>query len=78
MKNKFIKYYIAAFYFCSTLVLFAQPGSGSDNGGIDDSGATDTTPAPIGDYLWVLAIIGLVLVYLKFRAIHKQAHTDSK
>jgi len=79
MKNNFLKYYIAAFYFCSTVVLFAQPGAGSDNGGIDDAGTADTTPAsPIGDYLWVLALIGLVLVYLKFRTIHKQIQHDSK
>lgn len=77
MKNKFLKYYIAVFYFCSTLLLCAQPGSGSDNGGLDDNGALDTTPAsPIDDYLWILAVIGLVLVCLKFRAIQKEIKND--
>jgi len=64
MKNKFIKYYIAAFYFCSTFVLFAQPGVVDETDG-------DTTPgAPIDDYLWVLAVIGLICVFVKLRAMH--------
>jgi hypothetical protein len=80
MKNNFLKYYIAAFYLCSTFMLFAQPGDG--NGGTGDGaleGGGDTTPAaPIDDYLWVLALITLVFVYLKFRVIHKQLQSDSK
>jgi hypothetical protein len=36
----------------------------------------DPDPAPINDYLWVLALIGLFFVYLKFRAIHKQIKTN--
>ena len=72
MKNTLLKYYIAAFYLCSTFVMFAGPGTGSDNGGIDDDGTADITPgAPIDDYLWVLGIIGLVFVFMKFRAIQK-------
>jgi hypothetical protein len=72
MKNNVLKFYITAIYFCSTVMLFAQPGSGSNNGGIDDSGASDTTPgAPIDDYVWVLALVGLVFVYMKFRSIQK-------
>jgi hypothetical protein len=73
MKNNVLKIYIAAFYFCSTFVLFAQPGAGSDNGGVDGDGTGDVTPgAPIDDYIWVLALIGLVFVFLKYRAIYKQ------
>lgn len=74
MKNNLLKYYIPAFYLCSTFVMFSQPGSGSDNGGIDDSGASDTTPAaaPIDDYVWVLALIGIVLVFMKFKSIQKK------
>ena len=72
MKNRLLKYYIATFYLCSTFVMFAQPGTGSNNGGVDDGGATDTTPgAPIDNYVWVLAIIGLIFVFMKFRAIQK-------
>jgi len=67
MKNNFLKYYIAAFYFCSTIVLFAQPS------GVDETDG-DTTPAtPIDDYLWVLGIIGLVFVFIRFRAFYIKA-----
>lgn len=74
MKNNFLKYYTTAFFFCSTFMMFAQPGSGSDNGGIDDSGEADITPGtPIDDYVWILALIGLTFVFLKFRAQVKQS-----
>jgi hypothetical protein len=33
----------------------------------------DTTPgAPIDDYVWVLAVIGLIFVFMKFRAIQNK------
>ena len=68
MKNTTLKYYITAFYLCSTLIMFAQPG-GNDTGN-NLEGDNDTTPgAPIDNYIWVLAIIGLILVFMKFRAI---------
>lgn len=60
MKNKLLKYYIAVFYICSTFTLFAQPGT-DDNG--SDLEGTDTPAAPIDDYVWVLALIGLVFVF---------------
>lgn len=69
MKNNFLKYYITAFFFCSSFMIYAQPGSGSDNGGIDDDGSSDTTPAPIDDYVVVLALVGLALVFIKVRPI---------
>ncbi len=71
MKNNALKYYMTAFYFCSTIVMLAQdPGTG---GGVDNDGTTDTTPAeaPIDDYVWVLAVVGLLFVFMKFRAIQK-------
>ncbi len=71
MKTKLLKYYITAFYLCSTFVMVAQPGDGSDGAPLE--GDTDTTPAaPIDDYVWVLAAIGLLFVFLKFQAIAKQ------
>ncbi len=73
MKNNLLKYYIATFYLCSTFVMFAQtdPGAG---GGVDNDGTGDQTPVatPIDDYVWVLALVGLVFVFLKFRAIQKR------
>lgn len=72
MKKNLLKYYIAAFYLCSTLVMFAQIDPGTD-GGVDNNGTTDTTPdAPIDDYVWVLALIGLIFVFMKFRAIQNK------
>jgi hypothetical protein len=69
MKNTALKYYIAAFYLCSTFVLFAQPGDTAP-GGLEGDG--DTTPgALIDNYIWVLAVIGLIFVFMKFRAIQK-------
>lgn len=70
MKNTVLKYYIAAFYLCSTFAVFAQPGGNDTGGGLEGDG--DATPAaPIDDYVWVLAIIGLLFIFMKFRAIQK-------
>jgi hypothetical protein len=68
MKNNILKYYITVFCFCSTFVLFAQPGD-NDTGGSLEGG--DPAPAPINDYIWVLAVLGLILVFMKYRAIRK-------
>lgn len=74
MKNTVLKYYIAAFYLCSTFVMFAQtPGTSSDNGGVEGDGTGDSTPsAAIDDYVWVLAIIGLVFVFMRLKAIQSK------
>jgi hypothetical protein len=73
MKTNLIKFYIATFYFCSTYMMFAQPGSGSDNGGIDDDGTYDVaTGAPIDDYVWIMTLLGLLFVFLKFRDVYKR------
>ena len=69
MKNNLLKYYIAAFYLCSTFTLFAQPGTEDDGTGLE---STDTPAAPIDDYVWVLALMGLVFVFIKFRAIQNK------
>ena len=69
MKNTVLKYYIAVFYLCSTFIMFGQPGDTAP-GGLEGDG--DTTPgAPIDNYVWVLAVIGLIFVFMKFRAIQK-------
>jgi hypothetical protein len=67
MKNRLLKYYIAAFCFCSTSILFAQPASNDTAGGLEDT-TGDTTPAPIDDYVGVLALVGLSLIFIKVRA----------
>lgn len=67
MKTKFLKYYTIAIYLCSTFVMFAQPGDNDTGGTINDGDPT----APIDDYIWVLALVGLFFVFMKFRAIQK-------
>lgn len=70
MKKNLSKYYIAAFYLCSTFIMFAQE-SNSDTGNLEAD--TDTTPAaPIDDYIWVLAAIGLIFVFIKYKAIQNR------
>lgn len=71
MKNNLLKYYIAAFCFCSNFIMVAQPAA--ENGGNTLEADTDTTPpAPIDDYIWVLAAIGLIFVFMKYRAIQNR------
>ena len=74
MKNTLLKYYTAVFYLCSSFVLFAQEPGDTAPGGLETDG--DVTPAaPIDDYVWVLALIGLLFVFLKLRAIqNKKMH----
>lgn len=71
MKNTFLKYYIAAFYLCSTFVMFAQPGSGNGGSGDGSLEGADAPAAPIDDYVGVLILIGLIFVFMKYRLIHK-------
>jgi hypothetical protein len=80
MKNNVLKYYIAAFYLCSTFVLFAQPGDGNgESGDAGLEGGGDTTPgAPIDGYVWILAAIGLVYFFLRLRAFTLQEKGSEK
>jgi hypothetical protein len=50
------------------MVLFAQPGDGSNGDPLEgpDPGA------PIDDYVWVLAIVGLIFAFMKFRGLVQQ------
>lgn len=65
MKNNLLKYYIAAVYLCSTFVLFAQPGDTDGGAGLE----TNDPAAPIDDFIPLLALIGIILVFMRFRAI---------
>lgn len=68
MKNNIVKFYSTAVFFLSTMVLFAQPGT-EDNGGTGNLEQTDPQ-APIDNYLWILAVVGLLFVFMKFRALY--------
>jgi hypothetical protein len=66
MRSYLLKYYLITFCLCSNLVVFAQtPGSGDGSGGLE---GPDAPAAPIDNYLWVLALIGLIYVFLRLKA----------
>jgi hypothetical protein len=67
MKNNLLKYYIAAVYFGSTFMMFADPGTEDEAGTLEN-----TDPVPISGYVWVLAAIGILIVFLKFRAMNNK------
>ena len=69
MKNIVSKFYVAVAFLCTTAIMFAQPGDDSD---LNDMEGADEQ-LPISDYLWVLAVVGLVFVYFKFRSIQKNS-----
>ena len=70
MKNNLLKFYTIAFYFASTFILFAQstPGTNDEGGTMEG----EEVAAPIDDYVWVLAAIGLLFVFYRFRAFAQQ------
>ena len=73
MKTNLLKYYIAVIYFCSTFVMVAQPGTDNDTSDLEETDAV-----PIDDYVWVLAAIGLVYVFLRLRALSFQEKTSKE
>jgi hypothetical protein len=75
MKKQFNKYYIAFFYLCTNLALFAQPGS---NNGSSDLESGDAAPAPINNYLWILAFIGVLFVFMKLRSFFIKENSNLK
>ena len=64
MKNTVLKIYITIVCLFSNLLIFANPSDESDTG--DLQGAD--VPAPIGDYIWVLAVIVVVYAFWKLKA----------
>ncbi|MFI0491057.1 hypothetical protein [Flavobacterium sp.] len=69
MKTSLLKFYIIAFYLCSTFVSFAQIGSQDST---NDLESTDAPAAPINDYLWILALCGLIFVFFRLKSYSKQ------
>ena len=65
MKNTLMKYYIAAAYLCSTFVMMAQPGDGTEIPG--DIDAPDPG-APIDNYVILLAIAGIVFAFMFYKS----------
>ena len=81
MKNNILKLYVTAFLLCSTFIMFAQPGEGNGStgdGALDGGSESDTTGgAPIDDYVWVLAGLGLVYVW-RLRAFAPQGKSTQE
>ena len=75
MKNNLLKFYIAAFWFCSTSILFAQPGTNDTAGTLEDTSTDNTPAAPIDDYVGILTLVGLSLVFIKVRANQNKANS---
>ncbi len=75
MKTIFLKYYVTAFYFCSTFMAFAQPGTNDDSSGLE---GTETPAAPIDGSILVLALIGIAYVFLKTRAFALKENTPKE
>lgn len=76
MSVKLIKYVLPVQFLLFSIVMFAQdPGDDSEGGGLEGDG--DITPAaPIDDYVWVLALVGLFFAFMWFRSIQSNKIKD--
>lgn len=72
MKNNILKCYIVLAFFLSSAMLFAQGPGEDDIDGTMEETANDSTGLPIDDYVLVLGIAGLALVFMTMRAYNKQ------
>jgi len=63
MKTTFKIYTILLFLSMSAVAFAQEPEFGDE----DDTNPLDIPGAPISDYLWVLALIGLAYVFYKMR-----------
>jgi hypothetical protein len=72
MKKYHTAIYISVFTLLFNLVSFAQaPEDFEDPAELDP---TDAAAVPIDDYLWVLALVGLIFVFIWFKNHAKQAN----
>lgn len=65
----FAKIAVLVFALCTTLVNAQEA--------LPDA-PVDEPAAPIDSYVWVLAMLGLVYVFIRVSAFAKQGNTDSK
>ncbi|WP_310558240.1 hypothetical protein [Flavobacterium sp.] len=74
MKNTIVKIGLTIVCLFSNLLLFADPGDESDTGDLEGG---DAFPgAPIGDYIWVLALIVVVYAFWKLKAAQNSRIQD--
>ena len=65
--NKVIKTILTLVLFLSLSSAFAQPGGEPDAGGSEDNGGSQLDPAPIGDYILPMLILGVATAYVLLR-----------
>lgn len=70
MKKQFNKYYIAFFIMCFNFVLFAEPGTGNSTNDMEN---VDAPAAPINEYLWILAVVGVVFAFYLLKKNRKKS-----
>jgi hypothetical protein len=74
-----MKKYITTFSFAKIIVLIITLFSNVVSAQTDLPDAPDdTTPAPIDDYVWFLAFLGLVFVFFRFKSLVKQTKNSIK
>jgi hypothetical protein len=54
------------------ITLLSNPVFAQEDPGSDPELLVEPTPTPIGDRIWVLAAVGLVLVFYKVRSLSLQ------
>lgn len=75
MKNNVSKYFVTAVFLCSTFIMFADdPGTGTDGDPLEGG----DPPLPIDGYVWVLAAMSLVYVFLRLRAFALQGKASKE
>lgn len=70
MKNILSKAYVVLFFLLVSFITFAAELPGDEADGDSIEGAD--VPMPIRDYVWILALLGILFVFIKFREIHKR------
>lgn len=78
MKTKLLKYYIVFAFFFSSVTLFAQNPGENDSAGTMEETTSDTTGAPIDDYVLILALVGSAFVFFTMKNYIKQGNTLEK
>jgi hypothetical protein len=63
-------------YIVNSVILFLITSPLMAEEPADPGADPDAAPLPIDDYLWILVLVGLIYVYLKFRAIQNKKLQD--
>lgn len=72
MKNSVLKIYVTIVCLFSNLLIFANPGDESDTGNLEGG----DPPAPIEDYLWILAVLVVLYAFWKIKVANNTKIQD--